>query len=81
MEAVTVIDVPKSRRTTPPRSYQLDDAPWVRLGQVAKHYGMSRAGLTTALVLWFIRCPRARLPTRLSDDFIAGLPPLPEREG
>lgn len=64
MRPVTVLSVPKSRRATPPRSTQIDDAPWARFGDVAKALGMSRAALMRDLVLWFIRWPGAKLPKR-----------------
>lgn len=73
MEAVTVIDVPKSRRTTPPRSYQLDDPPWHLVGLVASALGMSRAALMKALALWYIRWPGAKLPPRLDPGVLASL--------
>jgi hypothetical protein len=63
MPAVTVHRV-TSRRTTPPRSTQIDDAPWERFGDIAKELGTSRAGLMRDLVLWFIRWPGAKLPQR-----------------
>jgi hypothetical protein len=64
MPLVTVLDVPKSRRTTPPRSTQIEDEPWERFGDVAKSLGMSRSGLMKALVLWYIRWPGAKIPPR-----------------
>lgn len=64
MAVVTVLGVPKSRRTTPPRSTQIDDAPWERFKEVADELGMSRAALMRDLVLWFIRWPGAKLPKR-----------------
>lgn len=65
MELVTVPAVAtKSRRTTPPRSTQIEDAPWERFGEVANELGVSRAALMKALVLWFIRWPGAKLPKR-----------------
>ncbi len=73
MEAVTVIDVPKSRRTTPPRSYQLDDPPWHLVGLVADVLGMSRAALMRTLALWYIRWPGAKLPPRLDTAVLASL--------
>jgi hypothetical protein len=68
MGAVTVIPVPRSRRTTPPRSTQIDDVPWFRFGAAAHVLGMSRAGLMKQLVLWFIRWPGIKLPARLTED-------------
>lgn len=54
----------KSRRTTPPRSTQLDDEPWAAFGVAAAELGMSRAKLMSTLMLWFIRWPGAKLPPR-----------------
>lgn len=73
MEAVTVIDVPRSRRTTPPRSTQIDDQPWRLFAAVAAHIGMSRAALMKTLVLWYIRWPGAKLPARLDPAVLAQL--------
>jgi flagellar biosynthesis/type III secretory pathway M-ring protein FliF/YscJ len=64
MRAVTVLAMPKSRRATPPRSTQIDNAPWERFGDAAKAVGMSRAGLMKTLVLWFIQWPGVKLPDR-----------------
>lgn len=65
MEPVTVLDVTaKSRRTTPPRSTQIEDAPWQRFGEVAADLGISRAALMRDLVLWFIRWDGAKMPKR-----------------
>jgi hypothetical protein len=64
MHLVTVLGVPGSRRVVPPRSTQIEDAPWARFGDVAKAVGMSRAALMRDLVLWFIRWPGAKLPKR-----------------
>lgn len=64
MRPVTVLAVPRSRRVVPPRSTQIDDAPWKRFGDVAEAMGMSRAALMRDLVLWFIRWPGAKLPKR-----------------
>lgn len=68
MALVTVLGVPKSRRTTPPRSTQIDQDPWDRFGVVAGELGMSRAALMRDLVLWFIRWPGAKLPKRPASD-------------
>jgi hypothetical protein len=69
MSAVTVQPVsPGSRRKTPPRSTQLDDAPWFRFGAAAHRLGVSRASLMTTLMLWFIRWPGVKLPPRLAED-------------
>lgn len=74
MGLVTVLAVPtKSRRVTPPRSTQIDDAPWALFGLVATRLGMSRASLLRELALWFIRWPGAKLPKRLSEDDLAKL--------
>jgi hypothetical protein len=64
---VTVIDVPRSRRVTPPRSTQIDDPPWRLFGAAASLLGVSRAGLMKTLVLWFVRWPGIKLPTRFSE--------------
>lgn len=64
MSTVTVPVVAADRRKTPPRSFQMEDSPWKRLGEVADELGTSRAGLVTALALWFIRWPGAKLPPR-----------------
>lgn len=65
MEPVTVLDVAaKSRRTTPPRSTQLDDEPWASFGAAAAAAGMSRAKLMATLMLWYIRWPGVKLPPR-----------------
>ena len=68
MGAVTVTPMPRSRRTTPPRSTQIDDVPWFRFGAAAHALGMSRASLMKQLVLWFIRWPGVKLPARLTED-------------
>lgn len=73
MATVTVLDVPKSRRTTPPRSTQIDDQPWQLFAAVAAHIGMSRAALMKTLVLWYIRWPGAKLPPRLDPAVLAQL--------
>lgn len=76
MEPVTVLDVTaKSRRTTPPRSTQIEDAPWRRFGEVAAELGVSRAALMKTLVLWFIRWDGVKLPKR------PVAPPTHEHEG
>lgn len=68
MDAVTVTLMPGSRRTTPPRSTQVDDIPWFRFGAAAHALGMSRSKLMKQLVLWFIRWPGVKLPPRLAED-------------
>lgn len=55
---------PGSRRATPPRSTQMDDAPWEKFGEDVKAIGKSRAGVMAELVLWWIRWPGAKLPKR-----------------
>lgn len=55
---------PGSRRATPPRSTQLDDAPWEEFGRQASAVGKSRAGIMAELVLWWIGWPGAKLPKR-----------------
>ena len=77
MGTVTVLGVPtKSRRVTPPRSTQIEDAPWQRFGEVAEALGMSRAGLMKTLVLWYIRWPGVKLPPRPAQLERAGPPAL-----
>lgn len=77
MRLVTVLGVPVSRRTTPPRSTQIDDAPWERFGGAAEHLGVSRAALMATLVLWFVRWPGVKLPPRPTDEQIdAGMAAL-----
>ena len=68
MDAVTVTPMPGSRRTTPPRSTQIDDIPWFRFGAAAHSLGMSRSRLMKQLILWFIRWPGAKLPPRPTED-------------
>jgi hypothetical protein len=53
-----------SRRTTPLRTTQIADGPWVRFGEVATKLGTNRAALMRTLVLWFIRWPGVKLPPR-----------------
>lgn len=64
MSPVTVIGVPGSRRKTPPRSTQIDDAPWEKFSADVEAAGLSRAGVMRDLVLWWIRWPGAKLPKR-----------------
>ena len=55
---------PGSRRVTPPRSTQLDDAPWQKFGIDAAAIGKSRSKVMAELILWWIRWPGAKLPRR-----------------
>ena len=72
MRLVTVLAVPKSRRATtrPPRSTQIENAPWERFGGAAEHLSMSRAALMELLVLWFSREPGVTLPRRPTEEQI-----------
>jgi hypothetical protein len=64
---VTVSDVPRSRRITPPRSTQIEGPPWRLFRAAASLLGVSAAGLMKTLVLWFVRWPGAKLPPRPSE--------------
>lgn len=64
MSPVTVPTMPKSRRTTPPRSTQIDSEPWEEFGEHVQRLGLTRAGVMRDLVLWWIRWPGAKLPPR-----------------
>lgn len=60
----TVARVPRSRRTTPPRSTQIEDEPWIKFGEDAAAIGMTRSAVIRELVLWWIRWPGAKMPKR-----------------
>lgn len=64
MRLVTVSDVPVSRRTTPPRSTQIDDTTWGALGTAADELGISRSALLRDLAAWYVRRPGAKMPPR-----------------
>ena len=55
---------------TPHRQIRIDDEPWTRFGKLAAAAGTDRSALIRNFVLWYLRLPGAKLPTRpgIGDD-------------